>query len=283
MLSSFIRICREAIQEEASKNYTRAFNSYKKCLEYTNNESTIIKIKSRSAWCLHLVGNPGETERLFEELIQEHPKNPWSFILYAKYLIKTRRFKQAKNLLEKSSIQFPDNLEIYLTLASLLKDMERSNEAIDVLKKALNRDDLTRGRGILRKDIWAELGSLFYSRGDYNSAISSLKRSLRMDLEENFLHFDILSFCYLIVGDPENSIYYLDKYLRYQGEIDTELLILKARAHCKLGHYPAASASLLQAYAFEDSLVLTAEEMVDLAPLKQLGFLETLENLEIEE
>jgi tetratricopeptide (TPR) repeat protein len=280
---SFIQLVRVAINHENNKDYTRAFNAYNQSLSYTGNENSIIKIRSRQAWCLHLVGNPQETEKIYQELIENHESNPWSHILFAKYLIKTRRQKQAKNLLQKSSLRFPDNLELYLLLASLLKDMERSNEAIQVLKKALTREDLTRGRGILRKDIWAELGTLFYIRGDYNSAISALKKSLRMDLDENFLHYDVLSACYLKVGDPENVLYYVDKYIRYNGDMDAELLILKARSHCRLKQYPHASASLLQAYAFEDGLSLTAEEMVDLAPLKQFGFLETLENLSIEE
>lgn len=279
----FLSLGRQAIEQETQRDYTRAFNTFNQCLEFTSNENTTIKIRSRQAWCLHLVGNPQETENIFRDLEERFPSNPWTHILYAKYLIKTKKLKQSKALLEKATEQFPDNLEIYLTLASLLKDMERSNEAIQVLKKALNRENLTRGRGILRKDIWAELGSLFYQRGDYNSAISCLKKSLRMEVESNFLHFDLLALCYLLVGDPENTIYYLDKYSQYNEEIDPEILILKARAYSRLEQYPNASASLLQAYSYEDALTLTAEEMVDLAPLKQFGFLETLENLEVEE
>ncbi len=279
----FFRIVRMAIAEESSKNHAKAFNLYKEALRHTKSESAIIKIRSRQAWCIHMVGNPQETEKIYSQMIQDFSHNPWTYLSYSKYLIKIKRYKQAKKLLSNAIQSFPDNLELYLTLASLLKDTERSNEAIEILKKALARENLSRGRGILRKDIWAELGTLFFHRGDYNAAISSLKKALRMDLEENFLQFDLLSISYLYVGDPENAIYYLDKYIRYNGEIDEEILILKARCHCLLGQYPHASASLLQAYSIKDSLQLSAEDMVDLAPLKQLGFLDNLENLEIEE
>jgi tetratricopeptide (TPR) repeat protein len=279
----FVEATKLAMNMERSKDFTRAFNAYQKSLSLTSNETTIIKIQSRQAWCLHQVGNPLETERIYQSLLEKFPNNPWASILYAKYLIKTRRWKAARSLLSQASTLFPNNLELYLTHASLMKDMERSNEAIEILKKALAQESLTKGRGINRKDIWAELGSLFFQRGDYNSSISSLKKSLLMDEEENFLHYDILGICYLLVGDHENCIHYIDKYINYNGEIDTEILKIKARAHARAGVYHLATASILQAYALEDRLNLDAEDMIDLAPLKQLGFLETLENLEIEE
>ncbi|WCL48162.1 tetratricopeptide repeat protein [Leptospira sp. GIMC2001] len=282
-MDQFLTLTKIAIDQEKSKDYTRAFNSFNKALAFTKDENTILKIRSRQAWCLHLVGNPDETQNIYEQLIESYPQNSWSYLLYARYLIKTKRFKAAKTLLAKASKVFQDNLEIYLTLASLLKDMERSNEAIDVLKLALAQETLTRGRGIRRKDMWAELGSLFFQRGDYNSAISALKKSLRMDTEDHFLHYDILGLCYLLVGDPENSVYFIDKYVQFNGEVDVELLVIKARAHTRLGANHLACASLLQAYSVDDRLILDADDMVDLAPLKQIGFLETLENLEIED
>ncbi|MCG9874472.1 MAG: tetratricopeptide repeat protein [Leptospiraceae bacterium] len=279
----FVDSTKIAINLERSKDFTRAFNAYQKALSLTQNQTTIIKIRSKQAWCLHQVGNPLETEKIYQDLLDEFPDNPWGSILYAKYLIKTRRWKAAKALLSLASKHFPDNLELYLTHASLLKDMERSNEAIEILKKALAQVSLTKGRGIMRKDIWAELGSLFFQRGDYNSSISALKKSLLMDNESSFLHYDILGICYLLVGDHENCIHFIDKYIHYNGEIDTEILKIKARAHARAGVHHLATASLLQAYALEDRLNLDAEDMIDLAPLKQLGFLDTLENLEIEE
>jgi tetratricopeptide (TPR) repeat protein len=283
MSNFFIETTKAALQLELERDYTRAFNAFQKSLNLTKNESSIIKIRSKQAWCLHQVGNPTETDKIYHSIIEDSKNNPLGYLLYSKYLIKTRRWKAAKSLLQESSLLFPDNLEIYLTYASLMKDMERSNEAIDILKKALSQESLTRGRGIERKDIWAELGSLFFQRGDYNSSISVLKKSLRMDNEENFLHYDILGICYLLVGDHENCIYYIDKFILYNGEIDAEILTIKARAHSRAGVYHLATASLLQAYALEDQLTLNAEDMVDLAPLKQLGFLDTLEHLEIEE
>jgi tetratricopeptide (TPR) repeat protein len=282
-MERFIQTAKMAIQQERSKDYTRAFNTYNLAVELTRNPYTIIKIRSKQAWCLHHVGNPLETEKIFTKLIEDYSNHAWSFLLYAKYLIKTKRFKSARTLLQKSSENFPNNLEIYLTLASLLKDMERSNESITVLKTALSKEHLTNGRGIRRKDIWAELGNLFFQRGDYNSAISALKKSLRMDTDENFLHYDILSICYLLVGDPENALYFLENYTKFYGELDPELLIIKARSHSRIKDFPNACAALLQAYSYEDRLTLDADDLFDLAPLKQLGFLETLENIEIED
>lgn len=281
---SFYQSIKLAIQEENSKNYTKAFNLYNDALKYTNNPTTIIKIKSKQAWCNHLVGNSEQSENIYKNILESYPNQPLSYLVYGKYLIKTRRYKQARIFLKQGIELFPDNLELYLTLSSLLKDMDRTNESIDILKKAISQENLTRGRGILRKHIWAELGVLFYSRGDYNSAISSFKKSISMDHESEFYHYDLLGKCYLLVGDPKNAIYYFDKFINYySNEVDTEIFILKARAYCRLEDYPQASACLLQAYSIEDALQLNADDMMDLAPLKKLGFIDTLENLEIEE
>ncbi len=164
-----------------------------------------------------------------------------------------------------------------------MKDTDRSNEAITILKQALAQEKLSRGKGILRKDIWAELGHLYYQRGNYNSALVSLKTSMRMDSDENFLHYDMIAQCYLKVADHKNALKFIDLYIQYFGESDSDILIIKARAHAQLGENHLACASLLQAYSMENGLKLKAEDMIDFAPLLQTGFFDTLENVEIED
>lgn len=142
----------------------------------------------------------------------------------SKYLIKTRRWKAAKSLLQESSLLFPDNLEIYLTFASLMKDMERSDEAIDILKKALSQESFNSRTRELKRKIFGQNWEAYSSNVVTIIQVSLfLKKSLRMDSEENFLHYDILGICYLLVGDHENCIFYIDKFILYNGEIDAEI------------------------------------------------------------
>ncbi|MCW7462302.1 tetratricopeptide repeat protein [Leptospira limi] len=282
-MNPFFSLIREAKKLEEEKEFTRAFNLYAESEAYTKDESALIKIKAKKAWCLYSVGNPKETETVFQDIIQNYPSHPLSITVYSRYLIKLKKFKSAKVLLQKSILQFPSYLENYLLLASLLKDMERSEEAIEVLKQALSQDHLSNGRGIDRKDIWAELGSLYFSRGDFNSALASLKKSLKMVEPEEFLHYDLLALCYLDAEDPENALSSIRTHIEYCKEIDPETLIILARAHCRLGKLEEAANNLIQAYSIEDSLYLKAADFIDFAPLLRNGFFTTLENIEWEE
>lgn len=279
----FISVMKRAIRAESEKNYALAFNLFNQAVSEARNSRAIVRIMSRQAWCLHYVGNHKEALALFDTILDANSHEPQAYVLYATYMLKTDKLKIAKSILKKGVEKFPQHLEIYLVLASILKDTERSNEAIDILKKALSQDQLTRDNGIDRKDIWAELGYLYYERGNYNSAIAALKKSLRMTEEEEFLHYDLLARAYLKINDPQNAMKFIEKRIKVFGDYDPEDLIIKARAHARLGEHQYATANLLQAYSIDDSLHLRSEDMVDFSFLVQSGFFNTLENFDFEE
>lgn len=268
---------------EIDKEFTKAFNLYSECENLSANVPTIIKIKSKMAWCQHSVGNPKETENQFQSILEKFPDHPLSSLVYSKYLIKLKKLKQARAILRKGILQFPSYLEFYLTLATLLKNMERSEEAIEILREALSRENLTRGKGIKKSDIWAELGSLYFTRNDYNSALACLKKARDSVPEGDFLNFDLLAHCYLELDDPENALKSIKAFILFQGDVDPETLILLSRAKCRLGYIEEAGQHLIQAYSYEDSLKLKGNEMIDFAPLLRNGFFTTLENIEWED
>lgn len=280
---SFISIIRQARYEESSNLYSRAFNSYAKAISLTNSIPAKIRLESNRAWCLHKIGNFDQAIEMFNSLIKNYD-HAESFLLAGLYYYKTGKLKSSKNFLQKGIEKFPDYLELYITLSSILKDTERTNESIEILKKALSRENLIRGKGgILRKDIWAELGTLYYERGNFNSCILCLKKSMNMDIEENFLHYPLLAKSYLILGDPKNSLLYIEKQLLYFQDLDQDDYITKARAHSRLEELHLASACLLQAHDSDGILRISSEEMIDFSTLMQNGFFNTIENLQIGE
>ena len=281
--STFRNLTKQAYKEERLKNFARAFNLYSQALGFPVREVTKVKLKSKQAWCLHFVGNYMQALEVFNSLLQEHPSEPGSYIYFANYMLKTDKLKLAKNTLRKAIEKFPEHLEAYLLLAGILKDTERSNEAIEILKKALSQTSLVCARGIHRKDLWAELGYLYYERGSYNSSIVAFKKSLRMISEHDFFHYDMLAKAYLKINDPQSAIVYIEKKIENFGDYDSDDLILKARIHARLGEYQYATSNLLQAYSIEDSLTLKNEDMVDFSYLLQNGFFQTLENFQFEE
>lgn len=279
-MNAFFETIRKAKGFEEKKEFTRAFNLYAESEKFTSDIPSLIKIKSKMAWCQHSVGNPRETESQFQELLEKYPNHPLGITIYSKYLIKLKKLKNARIQLKKGIQLFPDYLEFYLILASLLKNMDRSEESIEILKEALSRETLSKGKGIRISDIWSELGSLFFSRNDYNSALACFKKSRSLGSENEFLHFDILSRCYLELDDPENALKAIESFIIYQGDVSPETLIILSRAKCRLGYIEEASQHLIQAYSYEDSLTITGNEMIDFAPLLRNGFFTTLENIE---
>jgi tetratricopeptide (TPR) repeat protein len=282
-MSQFLTQIRAAFHYESEKEFTKAFNLFANCEKLSKQPTVVIKIKARMAWCQHSVGNIIQTDAIFSEIRSSFTNEPLSFLVHSKYLIKLKKYKSAKELLKEGIIRFPAYLEFYLVLASLLKDMERAGESIEILKSALDQEVLTKGRGIDRKDIWAELGSLYFKRGDFNSSLACLKKSLALCNSSDFLHYDLLANCYLEVDDTENAIRSLEAFIQYRGEVDAETLILLARAECRQGLIDEASRHLILAYSFHDSLYLKGNDMTDFAPLLRNGFFTTLENVELED
>ncbi|MCB1179289.1 MAG: hypothetical protein KDK36_17040 [Leptospiraceae bacterium] len=281
---NFINLIRNAISIESQGQFAGAFNLYNNAMQFSKNPKTLIKLTSRKAWCQNQVGNHNEAENLFNGLISSYPENPESFLETAIYYFKIHEFKKSKNLLTKGIERFPYFLEFYLTLSYILKETGRTNESIDILKKALLQDKLTNGKGgIKKKDIWAELADLYFERGNYNSCITSLKKSLRLeDNCEEFQHYSMLAICYLKINDPSNALKYIDIKIKIYDDRDPEDYTIKARAHAGLGELHLASSCLLQAYDKEGFLKLSSEDMKDFSKLTQRGFFETIENVIID-
>lgn len=279
---NFLSIARRAISEQKNGNYTKAFNLFTKALELTNDIKAKIKIQAHKGYCLNAVGNNVEAEELFCSLSEHYPEHPESFLQTSLYFITIENFNQAKNYLKNGIQKFPEYLELYLTLAFILKVTGRQNESIDVLKKALSQENLSHGRGgITRKDIWIELGNLYFERGNFNSCIACLKKALRME-EELFSHYDLLALCYLKLNDLNQALSYINLHLENFQNFDPKDYILKARILAQMGKLDEAIQLLEHIYETQGELKLNNEEFRDLSPLVRSGFFESFENYEIE-
>lgn len=279
---NFLSLTRKALNEQKDGNYTKAFNLFTKALELTKDIKVKIKIQARKGYCLNAVGNNLEAEELFRSLPEHYPEHPESFLQASLYFITIENFNQAKNYLKSGIQKFPEYLELYLTLAFILKVTGRQNESIEVLKKALSQEKLSNGKGgITRKDIWVELGNLYFERGNLNSCIACLKKALRME-EEFFSHYDLLALCYLKLNDLNQALDYINLHLENFQNVDAKDYILKARILAQMGSLDEAMQMLEHVYETQGELKLNNEEFHDLGPLVRSGFFESFENYEVE-
>ncbi|MBE7412195.1 MAG: hypothetical protein L6Q54_12305 [Leptospiraceae bacterium] len=278
----YFYLLKNAIRAESEKNFAKAYNIYSDTFKSCTTPKTQLRILTKMAWCQYQVGNKEETENIFSKISSMYPDAPHGIQCYADFLVRTGRHKLAKNILTKALERFPEQLELYLSLAALLKSTNRSFEAIEILKSALTKENLIIGKTIKRKDMWAELGSMYYDRNNYNSAIVCLKKSMRMGEENEFYHYDLLAFCHIKINDPKNALKYIDRHIKIYGDQDPTDYILKARIHSRLEELPEAASCILRAYAFENCISLSLDEMSDFSALIKNGFFQTLENVEFE-
>ena len=279
---NFFNFTKKAILEEKQKNFTKSYNLY--VISENNTTSIQIKIKliSRRAWCLEQVGNHESAEELIKSLTVLYKGFSESFLQSALYFIKLKKFKQAKLYLHSGIEQFPDSTDLYLTLAFILKETERWNESIQILKKALSRETLTKAKnGIGKQDIWNELGHLYYERGNYNSCVACLKKAISIN-GDLMSCYSTISKAYLFIDDPRSTIKYIDLLFHKFEFLDIDDYITKARAHARLKEFPQAMECLQIAYEEGESLLLKTEDMVDFSELVKDGFFDSLQNLEIE-
>lgn len=281
MILKFISLVKSAILLERSGSFTRAFNTYQTALELARNPVAKIKIESKKASCLEQVGNHKESEALINKLTGEYSNIPESYLYSSIYHIKKNSFKTGRKLLEEGLDKFPNFLDFYLTLAFLLRKMDRTNESIEILKKTLHREDFLKSRSGFKKfDIWNELGVMYYDRGNYNSAIACFRKALR-DSENYITEFSLVARAYLKIDDPQNALSFMEKQMEIYKSEDPEDFILMARIYCRLRDLQNAGSCLLQAYDSEGKLILKSEDMIDLSELTKSGFFTGLENIVI--
>jgi tetratricopeptide (TPR) repeat protein len=279
---NFFTFTKKALQDEKKKNFTKAYNLYVNSENITKSTPVKIKLISRRAWCLEQVGNHESAVELIKSLTILYEGFPEAFLLSALYFIKLKKFKQAKLYLHSGIEQFPDSTDLYLTLAFLLKETERWDESIQILKKALSRDTLTKAKnGIGKQDIWNELGHLYYERGNYNSCVACLKKAISIN-GDLMSCYSTISKAYLNIEDPRSTIKYIDLLFQKFEFLDMDDYIIKARAHARLREFTQAMECLQVAYEEGDSLFLKAEDMVDFSELVKDGFFDSFQNLEFE-
>ncbi len=279
---NFFIFTKKAILEEKQKNFTKAYNLYVNSENTTTSPQVKIKLISRRAWCLEQVGNHDSAEELIKSLTIQYKGFPESYLQSALYFIKLKKFKQAKFYLHSGIEEFPDSTDLYLTLAFILKETERWNESIQILKKALSRETLTKAKnGIGKQDIWNELGHLYYERGNYNSCVACLKKAISIN-GDLMSCYSTISKAYLNIDDPSSTIKYIDLLFQKFEFLDIDDYIIKARAHARLKEFPEAMECLQIAYKEGESLLLKTEDMVDFSDLVKDGFFDSFQNLEIE-
>ena len=120
--------------------------------------------------------------------LNQHPNNIDLMLLNSELLIFNSKYEDASKILNYIQKIDPENREVYLQRATICSKNNLSNEAIEILKNALQFIDD-------KIDIWNMIAMEFLLIEDFESAIPFFKKCLNYD-EEDYQSLYNLIFCY---------------------------------------------------------------------------------------
>lgn len=137
--------------------------------------------------------------------LNQHPNNIDLMLLNTELLIFNSKYDDAYKILDFIEEIDPENKEVYLQKATIYSKNNLSQEAIDILKRALLFTDE-------KIDIWNMIAMEFLLIEDFKSAIPFFKKCLEFD-DEDYQSLYNLIFCYENIGLLQESISELSKVL----------------------------------------------------------------------
>ena len=281
-MENFLGAAKKALHSFHNGEYTKAFNSFARLLDFNITPVTKIRIINCRIACQFNVGNLENCAIILNDMLTEFPQEPRAWYYAGKYHTLTHNQEKAIQCYHYAVSASPEFAEAHLALAEALKNSGQAAEAVLAMNRLLARfkseQPVTKARGIRQQDILAELASLHYTSGKYALCMASLEQSLNLSGEADFLHYELMAKCYLKLEQPVDALEKLEKYFMYNGMLHPDILILIARAQCRLGRLDEAALTFAQALSLAPDLVLEGEETADLLVLKQHADLDVIKS-----
>jgi tetratricopeptide (TPR) repeat protein len=119
------------------------------------------------------MGKPEKAELLFKKIIEDNPKDPTSYDLYASYLESQGRYDEALESYKKAYQLNPDNGGVAFRLGNAYFERKRYTEAVTYLKKAKESfsDDI---------ETIKKLGEAYLELKEYGKAIEEYKDVIKI-------------------------------------------------------------------------------------------------------
>ncbi len=140
------------------------------------------------------------------QAMEQFPFSTGLIAIKAQILSNLEQYEEALELLEKARNLHPMDIEIYLSIGSILSLQGKHKDAISLYEEILSFADDE------KDDIYYNIGLAYQSLEEYDKAIESYKKSI----EENINHEGSLyelAFCLDIAGQLEGSLSYYRKFI----------------------------------------------------------------------
>lgn len=138
--------------------------------------------------------------------LQQHPTTSGLRLLKAELLIIEEKFSVALKLLNEVEALEPTNEEVFIQKALLLSKKEKHQEAIQLLKKAL---EFSEEDSI---DILSLIGMEYLFLEDFERALLYFKNCLEID-NQDFANLYNIIYCYDMLDKGEEAVVFLQRYI----------------------------------------------------------------------
>ena len=141
-----------------------------------------------------------------DQAIELYPFSTDLIAVKAQVLSNLERYDEALELLEKAKNLNPSNIEIYLSTGSIYSLQGKHEQAILVYEEALEFNDEQ------QEEIFYNIGLAHQSMEHYDDAINAYKKSIELNISHEGALYE-LAFCLDVVGQLENSLSYYKKFI----------------------------------------------------------------------
>ena len=272
---------RKALKLFDEEKFTQSFNLLNSVERKTTHMHLISKIANIKIRCLIQVGNVLAAKEYLETLLTKYPVSGKITFMAANTYHKLEELEKANRLYLRCVCLYPDNTQYALIFAQFLREMNRPNETLGILKKCLRKNRLKTPRDHAGLHfLYLELGLTYYYANQYWRALILLGHTAA--ISQQFPYNDIIAEILLKRKDYEKANQYISLHLQDWTENDPEALYLQAKIFVALNRRKEAFQSLEKCEKLWGELVITAGDMTHLFPLMQDGSLKKLSNLVIE-
>ena len=137
--------------------------------------------------------------------LEQHPSSTNLKLFKVEVYVFENKLKEANQLLDALYVLEPSNEEIYIQKANILSKEDKHEDAIKVLKIALNISEET-------SEIHALIGMEYLFLDNFEEAKQSFMRCLEEEPEDYSSLYNII-YCFDFLNENEEAITFLNKYL----------------------------------------------------------------------
>ncbi len=135
-------------------------------------------------------------EESIERAISLDPDNPWSNNLYGLILMEKGDIEKARMFISRAYRSKPEDIDIVLNYSSLLAKSKKMEEAVNLLKKTLEKLGLSSGENDeLVAKLYNHLGNIYSGGGLFEKAVVSYERAVNLEPDNTDYLENLCSAC----------------------------------------------------------------------------------------